>query len=96
MPVINIPGVGNIQFPDSMSREEISAAAKKLYDDAAGIAPAEQAAPAQLEAVMLDTLDMPSRGQAITRAALAAGSAILGLVLLLFSLPGREGGASEL
>jgi hypothetical protein len=36
---------------------------------------------------MLDTLDMPTRGQALTRAALALGAAVLGLILLLFALP---------
>ena len=55
----------------------------ELADQArAGDAPAPQP-----RGVMLDTLDMPTRGQAITRAALAGGAAVLGLVLLLFSLP---------
>ena len=46
-------------------------------------------APPQPRGVMLDTLDLPSRGQAITRAALSGGAALLGLILLLFSLPRR-------
>jgi hypothetical protein len=39
------------------------------------------------EAVMLDTLDMPTRGQALTRAALVVGSALLSLVLLVLAVP---------
>ncbi len=39
------------------------------------------------EAVMLDTLDVPTRGQAITRLCLAIGASVLSLVLLLLSLP---------
>lgn len=34
--VIEIPGVGNIAFPDTMSPEQINAAAAKLYRDAQG------------------------------------------------------------
>lgn len=34
MPVIEIPGQGRIQFPDTMSGEEINAAAKRLYEQA--------------------------------------------------------------
>ena len=37
-------------------------------------------------AVLLDTFDVPTRGQALTRTALAAGMALLGLVLLLFAV----------
>ncbi len=32
--VIDIPKVGQVEFPDTMSEEEVNAAAKKLYDDA--------------------------------------------------------------
>ena len=32
--IIDIPKVGEIEFPDSMSEKEINAAAKKLYDEA--------------------------------------------------------------
>jgi hypothetical protein len=39
------------------------------------------------QAVLLDTLDMPTRGQAITRLALAIASALLGLALLWLAVP---------
>lgn len=39
------------------------------------------------EAVMLDTFDMPTRSQAITRAGLAIGASVLALLLLLLALP---------
>lgn len=39
------------------------------------------------EAVLLDTLDVPTRGQAITRAALAIGAGLLALALLWLSVP---------
>jgi len=32
--IIDIPKVGEVEFPDSMSEKEINAAAKKLYDQA--------------------------------------------------------------
>jgi hypothetical protein len=32
--VIDIPKVGQVEFPDTMSEAEVNAAAKKLYDDA--------------------------------------------------------------
>lgn len=31
---VNIPGIGLVNFPDSMSGDEVNAASKKLYDDA--------------------------------------------------------------
>lgn len=34
MPQIHIPGVGLVEFPESMSGEDISAAAKRLHDNA--------------------------------------------------------------
>ncbi|WP_146658078.1 hypothetical protein [Enhygromyxa salina] len=39
------------------------------------------------KAVMLDTFDMPTRGQALTRTGLAVGASLLSLVLLLLALP---------
>jgi hypothetical protein len=39
------------------------------------------------DAVLLDTLDVPTRGQAITRLLLAIAAGVLGLVLLWLSLP---------
>jgi len=38
--VVEIPGVGAVTFPASMSGDEINAAAKRLHDEAAGSAPA--------------------------------------------------------
>lgn len=32
--IIDIPKVGQVEFPDSMSETEVNKAAKKLYDDA--------------------------------------------------------------
>ncbi len=32
--VIDIPKVGQVEFPDTMSESEVNAAAKKLYDEA--------------------------------------------------------------
>ena len=46
--------------------------------------------PPRPRGIMLDTLDVPTRGQAITRAALAGGAALLGLIALLFAVPARE------
>jgi hypothetical protein len=45
---------------------------------------------ARPEAVMLDTLDMPTRAEALTRTGLAAGAALLGLLMLYFALPRRQ------
>jgi hypothetical protein len=45
------------------------------------------------EAVLLDTFDMPTRAEALTRTGLAAGAALLGLLMLMFALPRREGAA---
>jgi hypothetical protein len=41
------------------------------------------------QAVMLDTFDMPTRGEALTRTGLAAGAALLALLLLWFAIPRR-------
>jgi hypothetical protein len=46
---------------------------------------------ARPEAVLLDTFDMPTRAEALTRAGLAAGAALLGLLMLWFALPRQEG-----
>ena len=37
--IIDIPKVGQVEFPDSMSEAEINKAAKKLYEEAGGEAP---------------------------------------------------------
>lgn len=57
MPVVNIEGVGEVHFPDSMSQEEIGLESQKLYDSArpaaaspaapAGISTPEQIAPTE-------------------------------------------------
>lgn len=39
MPVVEIPGVGNVEFPDSMSSEEIGTAAQKLIAEQGQAAP---------------------------------------------------------
>ncbi len=41
------------------------------------------------KAVMLDTFDMPTRGEALTRTGLAVGAALLALALLWFAIPPR-------
>lgn len=52
--------------------------------------PAPGTAMPQIEAVLLDTLDVPSRGQALTRLGLAVGAGVLALVLLWLALPRRR------
>jgi hypothetical protein len=47
---------------------------------------------ARPDAVLLDTFDMPTRAEALTRTGLAAGAALLGLLLLWFALPRRAPG----
>lgn len=48
-----------------------------------------EAGDADVPVVMLDTLDVPTRGQAWTRTGLAIGAALLALVVLLTALPSR-------
>jgi hypothetical protein len=42
------------------------------------------------KAVMLDTFDMPTRGEALTRTGLAVGAGLLALLLLWFAIPRRQ------
>ena len=49
-----------------------------------GLATATELRP---DAVLLDTLDLPTRAQALTRTGLAVGASLLALVLLLLALP---------
>jgi hypothetical protein len=42
---------------------------------------------ARPEAVLLDTLDMPTRAEALTRTGVVAGAALLGFLMLWFALP---------
>jgi hypothetical protein len=48
MPVVEIPGLGNVEFPDSMSGDEINAAAQKVHAEQGGQSATmtKQAAPA--------------------------------------------------
>jgi hypothetical protein len=50
---------------------------------------------ARPEAVMLDTFDMPTRAEALTRTGLAAGAALLGLLMLWFALPRRANAGAK-
>jgi hypothetical protein len=47
---------------------------------------------ARPEAVLLDTLDMPTRAEALTRTGVVAGAALLGFLMLWFALPRRPPG----
>lgn len=55
-----------------------------------GSTPVASAAAERPEAIVLDTLAVPTRAQALTRAALAAAAAALALLCLLFALPRRR------
>jgi hypothetical protein len=62
--IIDIPKVGEVEFPDSMSEQEINAAAKRLYDEA--------------NAPVAETSGMARAGQLLARGAapVAAGAGI--------------------
>lgn len=66
--IIDIPKVGEVEFPDSMSEQEVNAAAKRLYD--------------QANAPVAETSDMARAGQLLARGAapVAAGAGIGALV----------------
>lgn len=66
--IIDIPKVGEVEFPDSMSEQEINAAAKRLYDEA--------------NAPVAETSGMARAGQLLARGAapVAAGAGIGALV----------------
>lgn len=81
--IIDIPNIGQVEFPDTMSEADISAAAQKLYQESAPTQlPTEMALPKaeEIQPQALPTFEMPSTltTQAITpeRAgtALAAGA----------------------
>jgi len=79
--IIDIPKVGQVEFPDSMSEAEINKAAKKLYDEAGGEAPKK--------GTMQRTAEIITRGAApaVTGAALGGaiggpGGAVLGSMTL--------------
>jgi hypothetical protein len=89
--IIDIPNIGQVEFPDSMSEADVSAAAKKLYDESApvklppsvALPEAEQMVPAQ------PTFEMPTTltQQAISpeRAATAVTAGALALPRLALS-----------
>jgi hypothetical protein len=58
--IVEIPGVGQVSFPDSMTAEEISAAAKRLHDEAN----APQPEPKSVSGFIGNIL--PSAGQLVT------------------------------
>ena len=79
--IIDIPKVGQVEFPDSMSEAEINKAAKKLYDEAGGEAPKK--------GTIQRTAEIITRGAApaVTGAALGGaiggpGGAVLGSMAL--------------
>ena len=79
--IIDIPKVGQVEFPDSMSEAEINKAAKKLYDEAGGEAPKK--------GTMQRAAEIVTRGAApaVTGAALGGavggpGGAVLGSMAL--------------
>jgi hypothetical protein len=79
--IIDIPKVGQVEFPDSMSEAEINKAAKKLYEEAGGEAPKK--------GTMQRAAEIITRGAApaVTGAALGGavggpGGAVLGSMAL--------------
>lgn len=54
MPQVTIPGVGPVNFPDTMSSEDINGAAKRLYDEHNMYAANQTAAEAPAPSSMLD------------------------------------------
>jgi hypothetical protein len=79
--IIDIPKVGQVEFPDSMSEAEINKAAKKLYEEAGGEAPKK--------GTMQRAAEIVTRGAApaVTGAALGGaiggpGGAVLGSMAL--------------
>ncbi|HYC56722.1 MAG TPA: hypothetical protein VEL28_17460, partial [Candidatus Binatia bacterium] len=88
--VIDIPGVGAVAFPDSMSDDAISAAAAKLYQDAQRPAPAP--AEPTVPAGPAPTHPLGRLGDAVLDvgmgAAKGAASTAAGLGRLVHQLPG--------
>jgi hypothetical protein len=69
--IIDIPKVGQVEFPDSMSETEVNKAAKKLYDDAT-------ASEKPQKGTMARTAEMVTRGMAQTVPGAVAGGAVGG------------------
>lgn len=69
--IIDIPKVGQVEFPDSMSEADINKAAKKLYDDAT-------ASEKPQKGTMARTAEIVTRGMAQTVPGAVAGGAVGG------------------
>jgi len=69
--IIDIPKVGQVEFPDSMSEAEINKAAKKLYDEA-------NVEPKQEKGTLARTAEIATRGMAQTVPGAAIGGAVGG------------------
>jgi hypothetical protein len=69
--IIDIPKVGQVEFPDSMSETEVNKAAKKLYDDAT-------ASEKPQKGTMARTAEIVTRGMAQTVPGALAGGAVGG------------------
>lgn len=69
--IIDIPKVGQVEFPDSMSETEVNKAAKKLYDEATASEKPQKGAAAR-------TAEIVTRGMAQTVPGAVAGGAVGG------------------
>jgi len=69
--IIDIPKVGQVEFPDSMSEAEINKAAKKLYDEA-------NVEPKKEKGTLERTAEIATRGMAQTVPGALAGGAVAG------------------
>jgi hypothetical protein len=69
--IIDIPKVGQVEFPDSMSEAEINKAAKKLYDEA-------NVEPKKEKGTLERTAEIVTRGMAQTVPGAVAGGAVGG------------------
>lgn len=69
--IIDIPKVGQVEFPDSMSEADVNKAAKKLYDDAT-------AAEKPQKGTMARTAEIAARGMAQTVPGAAIGGTLAG------------------
>jgi hypothetical protein len=84
--IIDIPNVGQVEFPDSMSEADVSAAAKKLYDQSAPIqAPAQVTLPTAEQMVPAQpTFEMPT---SLTQQAISPERAATSLVAGALATP---------
>jgi hypothetical protein len=79
--IVHIPGVGDVEFPDSMSDADINAAAKRLYDEANTSRPAGGS---------LRTTAKSDSGLLETSAGLAASGSVLGAAVPLLARAAEE------